>query len=311
MPFQTLKRETAEELSLRWVLHVKNYELNLDKNRCVGCQICSLGCPKEAIRIQKQAKIPGEKTHKAKIDVDLSKCNFCGICDVLCTYGAIRVTVDGKHLLPVLEKGSFPQIIRDVKADPNKFPLDREKSENVCPMELIKVSFSTAKGKLVEDPASLSEYEKLGLKVDVQIDKEHCPCCGICEANLPQGAMRVQKLLSGKLVIKPEKCPEGCTDCYDVCPIEGVLYLSDDKVRANEKFCVYCGACKAVCPVDEALEFKRTRIYHTLVRSAAWNKALERLTSPTDMTKELKAKGSLKARESVRKRMGSEGEQLA
>jgi len=312
MPLQTIKKETAEELSLQWVLHVKNYKLNLYKNRCFGCQICSLACPKEAIRIQKQAKTLGEKIQKTKIDVDLSKCNFCGICDILCPYGAIRVTVDGKHLLSVLEKESFPQIVRDIKADPSKFPLDRGKSEDVCPMELIKVNFSTADGKLVEDPGSLSEYERLALKVNVEIDKEHCPCCGICEAKLPRGAMHVPKLFSGKLVIKPEKCPQGCTDCLDVCPIEGVLYLSDDnKVHANEKFCVYCGACKVVCPVDEALDFKRTRVHHTPVRSGAWNKALELLTSPTDMTKELKAKRSLMARESVKKRMGLKEEQRA
>jgi len=76
-------------------------------------------------------------------------------------------------------------------------------------------------------------------------------------------------------------------------------------------FCVYCGACKIVCPVGEALDFKRTRINHAPVRSGAWNKALERLTSPTDMAKELKTKRSLKARESVKKRLGLKEEQHA
>jgi len=311
MPFQTLKKETAEELSLEWVMHVKNYRLNLDKNACVGCQICNLACPKEAIKIEKQSKTPGEKIQKAKIDIDLSKCNFCGICDILCPYGAISVTIDGKHLLSVLDKESFPQMIRDIKADARKFPVDREKGEDICPRELIKVNFSTADGKTVDDPGSLNESEQHALRVNVEVDKEHCPCCGICEAKLPQGAMHVRKMLTGKLAIKPENCPEGCTDCLDVCPITGALYFSDSdkKVHANEMFCVYCGACKIVCPVDEALDFKRTHINHTPVRSGAWNKALERLTSPTDMTKELKAKRSLKARETVKKRMGLNGEQ--
>jgi 4Fe-4S ferredoxin len=306
MPLKAVKRDTPEALMLEWVLHVKNYKLNLDKSLCAGCQICSLGCPKEAITIEKQAKTVGEKTRKAKIDVDLSKCNFCGICDILCPYGAIRATVDGKHLLSVLEKESFPQMLRDIKADGTKFPADREKSEDACPMDLIKVSFSTTDGKSVEDPGSLSEPEQRALKVDVEVDEEHCPCCGICEAKLPQGAMSVRKLFSGKLDIISEKCPQGCTVCLDVCPITGVLYLSDDdkKVHSNEMFCVYCGACKVVCPVDQALELKRTRINHSPVRSGAWNKALERLTSPTDLTKELKAKRSSKTRESVEKRMG-------
>jgi len=311
MPFQRLKRDTAEELCLEWIMQVKNYKLDLDKNRCVGCQICSLACPKEAIRIEKQPKVIGEKTLKAKVDVALSKCNFCGICDISCPYGAISVTVDGKHLLSVLDKESFPRLIRDVKADASKFPVDPDKSENVCPINLIKVQYSTPAGKLVEDPRSLSRSELNALRMKVEVDKEHCPCCGICEVKLPQGAMNVRRIFSGKLAIKRENCPEGCTDCLDICPITGALYLSDTdkKVHENEAFCVYCGACKIVCPVDKALDFKRTRIHHTTVRSGAWNKALERLTSPTDMTKELKAKRSLRARESVKKRMGLKEEQ--
>jgi MinD superfamily P-loop ATPase len=90
----------------------------------------------------------------------------------------------------------------------------------------------------------------------------------------------------------------------DVCPITGALYLSDkdQKVYANELFCDYCGACKVVCPVDEALTLKRTKILHSPIHSGAWNKALEKLTSPIEMAKELKAKGSQKARETVCKR---------
>jgi 4Fe-4S ferredoxin len=116
----------------------------------------------------------------------------------------------------------------------------------------------------------------------------------------------VRKFFHGKILIHQEKCPEGCTDCLDVCPISGALYLSDEdkKVHVNEVFCIYCGACKVVCPVEEALELKRTKIIHTPVRSGAWNKALERLASPIEMSKELKAKGSQKVMESVEKRLG-------
>ena len=313
MPLRTIKKDSAEALTLEWVLHVKNYKLNLDKHNCVGCQICSLACPKEAIRLLKQPKTQREKAKKAMVDIDLAKCNFCGICDVACPYGAITVTLDGKHALSVLEKESFPQLIRNVQVDASKFPVNREKSEEVCPLGLIKVSYLTTDGKTVENIHSLNDSEKRGLKVSVDVKKENCPCCGICEVKLPHGAMHVRKFISGKLAINSEKCPDGCTDCLDICPITGALHLAGDgkKVQANEIFCVYCGACKVVCPVDEALDFKRTHINHTPVRSGAWNKALERLTSPTDMTKELKAKLSLRTRESVKKRMGLKEEQRA
>jgi 4Fe-4S ferredoxin len=306
MPLKTKKTDAAEELTLEWTLHVRNYKLALNKNLCVGCQICALACPKEAVKIEKQPKVQGEKAKKAKIDVDLAKCNFCGICDILCPYGAIKVIVDGEHVLAVVEKESFPQLIRDVQVDTNKCPADCVECEETCPLDLIKVTRLTADGKVVKKVKSLTKKKRKSLQVKVDVNKEHCPCCRICEFKCPEGVMRVRKFFYGKIVINPEKCLDGCTDCLDVCPVTGALYSSeeDKKVHANETFCVYCGACKVVCPVGEALELKRTKISHTPIRSGAWNKALERLASPIEMTKELKAKGSRKVVESVEKRLG-------
>ncbi len=305
MPLKTTKKHTAETLTLEWILHIRNYKLTLDKNMCVGCQICTLACPKEAIELEKQPKALGEKAKHANIDIDLEKCNFCGICDILCPYGAIKVTVNGEHLLSVVDKESFPQLIRDIQVNSSKYPVDCVECEDICPLDLIRVTRLTADGEIVEKVDSLTEKEKGELQVQIDIKKEHCPCCGVCEFKCPEGVVTVRKIFHGKIIIHPENCPEDCTDCYDVCPITGALYLSDKdkKVHVNEIFCVYCGACKIVCPVEEALELKRGSIRHTPVSSGAWNRALERLASSIEMTKELKAKSSRKVRESVEKRL--------
>lgn len=305
MPLKTYKKETAEALTLEWVLLLKNYKLALDRDVCVGCQICTLACPKEAIKIEKNPKVEGQKAKKAKIDIDLAKCNFCGICDILCPYGAVKVTVNGEHILSVVEKESFPQLIRDIRVDASKYPPANVECDEACPLDLIKITRLTKDGKAVEDISSLTKKKQKALQVKIDVDTDHCPCCRVCEFKCPEGVMQVRKFLQGKILINTEKCPDGCTDCLDICPITGALYLSDEdkKVRANEVFCVYCGACKIVCPVEEALELKRTGIRHTPVRSGAWNKALERLASPVEISKELKAKGSLKAKESVEKRL--------
>jgi 4Fe-4S ferredoxin len=306
MPLKTIKTDTAEALTLEWVLHVKNYKLDLDKNLCVGCQICALACPKEAIKIEKQQKKEGEKAKKAKVDVDLAKCNFCGICDVLCPFGAIKVTVNGEHLLSVVEKESFPQLVRDIQIDTSKCPIECVECEEACPLDLIKITRVSADGKVVENLEELTEEQKEGIQIKIDVEKERCPCCRICEFKCPEGVMHVRKFFHGKIAIHPEKCPEGCMDCLDVCPITGALYLSpeDNKVHVNEVYCMYCGACKVVCPEEEALELKRTKIIHTPVRSGAWNKALERLASTLEMSKELKAAGSRKLMDSVKKRLG-------
>lgn len=304
MPLKKLKSSTTDALTLEWRLHVKHYKLTLDKVRCVGCQICSLACPKDAIKLERQPKIIGQKTRKAMVDINLDKCNFCGVCEVSCPYGAIKLTLNGDHILNVLDKESFPELIRDIKVDALHCPKDCVECEKACPLSLIKISRIGYDGNPVEDVEKLPLSQKKRVQIKINIQKEYCPTCRVCEFKCAPGVLKVHKLIEGKIAIEQQKCPEGCTDCLDVCPITGALYLSkeDNKVHVNELFCVYCGACKAVCPVDDALTLKRTKINHTSVRSGTWNKALERLTSPLGTAKELKARGSQKAKETVCRR---------
>jgi 4Fe-4S ferredoxin len=303
MPLKTVKKDAADTLTLEWILHVKNYKLTLDKNRCVGCQICTLACPKEAIKTEKQPKTQGEKTKKAKVDIDLEKCTFCGICDVTCPYGAIKITLNGAHDLSILTKDSYPQLVRDIKVDTSKCEKECVECETVCPLSLIKISKIGFDGKPVENVEALSPTMKKRVQININIDKEHCPTCRVCEFKCSPGTLKVKKAFEGTISINQEKCPDGCTDCLDVCPITGALVLGEDKkVHVNEMFCTYCGACKNVCPVDEALTVKRTKILHTPIRSGSWNKALERLTSPADAAKELRTVAGANRRNVVGKR---------
>ena len=284
-------------------MHVKNYKLTLDKKRCVGCQICSLACPKEAIKTQKQPKIQGEKAKKAKVDIDLAKCNFCGICDVTCPYGAIKVTLNGAHDLSILAKESYPQLVRDIKVDTSQCQKECIECETACPLSLIKISKIGYDGKPIENLEALSPSEKKRVQVNLDIQKDYCPTCRVCEFKCSPGAIKVKKAFEGIIAINREKCPEGCQDCLDVCPIPGALTLGEDKkVHVNELFCTYCGACKNVCPVDEALTVKRTTIHHTPIHSGSWNKALERLTSPVDAAKEYRTVAGENRRKVVSRR---------
>ena len=288
-------------------MQVKNYKLTLDKNRCVGCQVCTAACPKEAIKTQKQPKIQGEPAKKAKVDIDLAKCNFCGICDVTCPYGAIKVTIDGEHDLSILAKDSYPQLVRGITVDTRKCEKECVECESACPLSLIKISKVGFDGKPVQNVQALSTSEKKRVQVSLDIQKDYCPTCKVCEYKCTQDALKVKKTFEGKINIIQEKCPDGCKDCLDVCPIKGALVLGEDKkVHVNELLCTYCGACKNVCPVDEALCVKRTKVSHTPIHSGTWNKALERITSPTDAAKELKAQAAQNRRQVVEKRFLSE-----
>ncbi len=286
MPMKIQKTESSNQLAVERIHHAKNYRLIIDRTLCVGCELCSLICPREAITVNKQPKKEGKRTRRPLIDVDETKCQYCGICATVCPHGAVQVTIDGENIASVVEKESFPQLIREITVDTTKCPKDCTECEEACPLDLIKVTLNpTTK------------------EVAVDIKEEQCPCCGVCEIKCPEGAIHVRRIFTGKLKINQGKCPIGCRDCLDVCPIAGALYLSeeDGKVYVNELFCTYCGVCKIVCPEEGALELSRSTVRHTPVRSGAWNKALEKLTSTAEMTKELRGKGRKRTMEAVQK----------
>jgi len=280
--------ETEKQMIIERALYIRRYSLILDKDRCVKCEICQTVCPREAIEIIKPEKIENKKQKHLTIKIDQNKCSFCGICVAICPFGAFTLTVNGEKIIPVLEKESFPHLIRQVEVDESKCPLDCKECEEACPFNLIKVSKDEIRGIV---------------KIDIDID--HCPGCRLCELKCPEGAIRAKRIFSGIIRIDQKKCPEGCHDCVDVCPIPGVLEVSaNGRVEVNDYCCIYCGACRIICPVEDALDLKRTLIAHAPVRSGAWNSALEKLTSTRDLAKELTSKRMVKVIESTKRRVG-------
>ena len=305
MPYKSSKQESSDVLILEWILQVKSYRLILDKHRCVGCQICCLACPKEAVTVERQES--DKLLSKLKVDIDLAKCNFCGVCDITCPFGAIKVTINGVHNTALIVKESYPKLCRIIALDSMLCPKNCSECETVCPFQLIKVSRVGFDGKPVENITALSPIEKRRVRVTVDIQKDYCPTCKICEVMCPPKTLKVTKLFEGKLTLNDSKCPSGCHDCIDVCPIPNVLTVDKDgKVVVTETHCIYCGACQNVCPSEGALMVKRVKVAHERIRSGTWNKALERLTSKRDGVKELKAAASIKKRDIVIKRFQDE-----
>jgi 4Fe-4S ferredoxin len=247
-------------------------------------------CPTEAIQITTSTENKDGKVEPPKININQKKCHYCGLCQAICPFGALELGINGISVNPVLEKKSFPNLVRDIIVNEEKCGIEYLGIKDTCPLDLIKVISDEQNGK-----------------VKIIIDKESCPCCRICEEKFPEGVIQVKKIFSGNLHINNNYCPENCHNCIDVCPIPNVLSLSKEgKVQVNEKNCVYCGVCKIACPEDSALELVRSNIRHTQVHSGAWNKALEKVASTKALTKELQKKTGKKLHTAVKNRFNSE-----
>lgn len=67
---------------------------NDGKERCVGCELCAIVCPSQAIYVKAAENTPEEQhSHGERYAVDFQinmlRCIFCGYCEEACPTGAI------------------------------------------------------------------------------------------------------------------------------------------------------------------------------------------------------------------------------
>jgi 4Fe-4S ferredoxin len=307
LPVKRFKHEDEDELRIGLALYAKRFGLTLDRNLCKGCAICTLVCPREAIALKPVPKGVDGKAQPPLVDIDENKCDYHAICAVTCPFGALKVTVNDEEKMPTVEKEAYPLLVRDIQIDSERCAPDCTICEEKCPLGIIAVRFEALTPEEVEERRAkgLPEASK---RTIVDVEKALCASCRVCEAECPAHVIHVTKFFDGSIRINQDLCPDGCQDCFDVCPVNALFVGQDGKVYANDLFCIYCGACVNVCPQPEALELIRTSVRHTPIKSGAWNKALEALTSPAGLKREVKAKRAAKARDAIKKLKNPRGE---
>jgi 4Fe-4S ferredoxin len=279
----TIKRSNHDNVVLERKMITRTHLLTLDREKCVGCELCTAVCPQEAIEYVPGKVEEGKLVERPTVDIDPEKCNFCGECVVICPVNALSLLVDGEPSLQILELEAFPTLTKEITVDASKVPPKMaEACEASCPTEVITVEIRRSK------------TGRISKVLGVAVDESDCIYCKQCEAACP-GAFKVTHPFEGIIRLEASLCPAGCQACADVCPTDA-LVTSDGKLNLDERFCLYCGACTQVCPVPEALVVKRHRVRHSPIKSGAWIDALAKLISTEMAAEELAIKSQAKRR---------------
>jgi len=257
--------------------------LKLNKKICIACNICKKVCPQQAVKkLSKSIINKGKLIKQGTVDLDKKKCNFCGECAILCPMNAIKIEKNGIESIPVLEKDAFPILIKDVKININKCnSLCKTECQNNCPVEALQVTMNN------------SETNQEPKITKIEVDKQKCIYCKICEITCPEAAITVTKPVEGITSLLQNRCPKDCRICIDICPSKAITMNEEEKPEINEDMCIFCEVCQSTCP-ENAINITRMRFLHSEVNSGAWNEASKILTSSELSIKELDSKSTRK-----------------
>jgi len=249
------KDESDREVAVTQRFYVDRLVLTVDKSKCIGCDLCTSICPKDAaVRVRSGDSLT--------VTVDADKCVLCGACVPFCPTGAISLTFDDEPKNVLSEEQGLPKPLPKIEIDQKKCPPDCLKCAQACPVQAI----------------SIGEGHK------ISVDLEKCLRCPWCVDACDKQAITVNPLFVGSIRLDSSKCPKGCDLCANVCKTKAIR-MENGKAVVDPNHCVLCGACTNVCK-DDAIELRRTRVLCSDGYSSVWSSAVEKLLGPTGLARD-------------------------
>ncbi|MEJ5347808.1 MAG: 4Fe-4S dicluster domain-containing protein [Desulfosoma sp.] len=243
-----MKREDSHRIQYALRFYHVTLSLEIDRDRCIRCDLCSLACPREALRIE--ADEDG-----LQIYLDHNRCLLCEVCAYVCPVSAVSLHYQDRAKDLLRLSGGLPSIPEKLHVQVSRCPhrcelLEKqeehwcrqqrrlvENREASCPKYCFRCVQTCPRGVYRETLEGTSPESTLCLR------------CEQCLKTCPHGSIEISPLFQGTVILNADLCPDDCALCLDICPVK-VIQRREGRVTLVHDTCALCGACANICDRD-------------------------------------------------------------
>lgn len=230
--------------------------IDIDKDACILCGICSRKCPTKAITVDRKAGF---------WEIQRMQCIQCGECVAECPKDCL--IMNPKYTEPDAEKIVDTVEVEVKKAAPKK----EAKADDKAAAKAGDDDLTCNKETCIFCGLCVKECPVDAIKVDRkektwEVDLDACAKCGACIDKCPKDSLSFGEQAAPKAEDKPEEpaaapasddddlvCDKSvcifCGLCAKACPVEALTVDRKEKVwEVDTETCVKCGACLDKCP---------------------------------------------------------------